>query len=131
VPALIFRSPFPRGFVRKSGAMNFWTEWARTLRGKVNWDHHADILLVRTKGGGPLMPNTKEKELWTFSANRGDAMPGPLIRLKTFATADLHRKFLHLGIWQRKLLQVGGFAPADTARNDGNISSENPPRFIH
>jgi hypothetical protein len=106
------------------------SQLVRTLRGKVNWDHHAGILLVRAKGGGPLMPNTKEKELWTFSAD-GAKTPGPIIQLKTFTSADLHRKFLHLGIWRCKSLAPGGFAPSDTAENKGNISPENPPRFIH
>ena len=45
------------------------SQLVRTLRGKVTWDHHAGILLVRAKGGGPLTPNTKEKELWMFSAD--------------------------------------------------------------
>jgi len=76
------------------------------------------------------MPNTKEKELWTFSAD-GAKTPGPIIQLKTFASADLHRKFLHLGIWQCKSLAAGGFASSDTAENKGKISPENPPRFIH
>jgi hypothetical protein len=102
----------------------------RTLRGKVNWDHHAGLLLVRAKGGGPLTATTKEKELWTFSAD-GAKTPGPVITLKTFAKADLYRKFLHLGIWGCKPLAPGGFAPSDTADNKGDISPENPPRFIH
>ncbi|MBN2576695.1 MAG: hypothetical protein JXP73_19170 [Deltaproteobacteria bacterium] len=101
----------------------------RTLRAKVNWDHHAGILLVRAKGGGPLTPTTKEKELWTFSAD-GAKTPGPVIALKTFASADLYRKLLHLGIWRCKTLAPGGFAPTDTSDNKGSISPENPPRFL-
>lgn len=102
----------------------------RTLRGKVTWDHHCGILLVREKGGGPLTPKTKEKELWTFSADGSPTNPR-IIELKTFASDDLRRKFLHLGIWRCKPLAPGGFAPSETAENKGGISPENPPRFIH
>ncbi len=106
------------------------SQLVRTLRGKVTWDHHAGILLVRAKGGRPLTPNTKEKELWTFSAD-GSPHNLEIIKLKNFVRADLHRRFLHLGIWQCKPLGPGGFAPSDTAENKGKISPENPPRFIH
>jgi hypothetical protein len=104
-------------------------ELVTTLRGKITWDHHAGVLLVRAKGGGPVTAATKEKELWTFSAD-GATTPGPLIVFKKLADADLKRRFVHLGIWRCKAL-TGGFAPADAADNEGHVSIDNPPRFIH
>src|SRR5207249_11063197 len=50
-------------------------ELIRTLKARLVYDHHAGILMVRAKGGGPLTPTTKEKELWTFSAD-GSTKPG-------------------------------------------------------
>jgi hypothetical protein len=104
-------------------------ELIKSLKDKVNWDHHAGILLVREKGGGLLTATSKEKELWTFSAD-GASTPGPLIVKKKFADHDLRRKFLHLGIWRLKAL-TGGFAPAEAKDNAGKISIDLPPRFIH
>lgn len=103
----------------------------KALRGYLNYDHHAGILLKRAKGGGPLTgAEGEEVELWTFSADGSlNSVPGPVIVMKKFADVVKGTKSYSLAIWSTRALRDGGYAPA--VENAGKVDTEEPPRFIH
>jgi len=86
------------------------------LEDLVIWDHHGGILLKRGT------------QLFTFTA---DGPPrGQAIRERAFDGHDMGRWFFHLAISKLKPLRKGGFSPEDTRDNAGQISIDEPPRFI-
>lgn len=108
----------------------------KSLEHHLNTDHHGGLLLKRLRGGDPPLPDSKPEdcELWTFSADGGPHTPGPKIRWKNFAdeVLPLHKhSFFHLAIWKLKSLPSGGYAPGEPEDNEGNVDTNDPPRFIH
>jgi hypothetical protein len=103
-------------------------ELIHTLKTLVNFDHHCGILLRRAPGGGPF--TGVDSELWIFSANNFEA--DQPIQFQKFGDADLkQRHFFNIGIWTLKQLRPGGYAPLDASDNEGGISVQVPPRFVH
>ena len=103
--------------------------WAR-LRGLVDFDHHAGILLRRgPDGGDPAGVPEAQHELWTFSAD-GAKKPGPPLVMKRLADVVVGSHFKHLAIWTCKPLRPGGGAPEDAAGNAGGVPLTALPRFI-
>jgi len=96
----------------------------------VNWDHHGGILVKRGPNGiPPDGVNASQHELWTFSGD-GRANNRMSILFKRFDHADLRRWLVRLSIFRLKSLRAGGLSPEDAIRNAGNLSIDEPPRFI-
>lgn len=83
----------------------------------MNWDHHGGILMKRGT------------DLFTFSAD-GDSTHHRPIDEKPFGHSDMSRWFFHLAISKIKPLRNGGFSPEEVSTNTGQISIDEPPRFI-
>lgn len=102
------------------------------LRGMLDFDHHAGIVLKRGPGkSDPTDVPPEQLELWTFSADGTLSSARPIV-LRPFGTAVAKGShFKHLAFWKLKALRPGGFIPLSTEQNAAGISLETPPRFIH
>jgi hypothetical protein len=106
-------------------------------RNALEYDHHCGVLLIRhaddpqyRQWDGAKGDPKNKRVLYTFSADGGKASDhGELIELKTLRH-DLDRKFPFFAIWKMKPLDAGGFASSSSEDNAGQISIDNPPRFI-
>jgi hypothetical protein len=106
-------------------------ELLQQLRKLMNVDHHGGLLLKRGKNrASPEGVAPEDIELWTFSADGTYDNPEPIV-LRPFAQTmrGAYRVLSHWAIWRLKPLRPGGYAP--NLPNEGKVSVNNPPRFIH